>query len=39
MAGPKCGDGMLWWGVNYNGTTGWTAEGKDNEYYIEPVSG
>lgn len=39
MAGPKCGDGMMWWGVNDNGTTGWTAEGKDNQYYVEPVSG
>ncbi len=36
-AGPSCDDGMLWWQVNYNGLTGWMAEGQDGEFFVEPL--
>ncbi|GAB4513050.1 MAG: hypothetical protein OHK0046_13420 [Anaerolineae bacterium] len=37
-AGPSCDEqGRLWWQVNYDGLVGWTAEGVDNEYFVEPV--
>jgi sugar lactone lactonase YvrE len=39
VAGPECGDGLLWWQVNYDGTIGWTAEGADGEYWLEPIPG
>jgi uncharacterized protein YraI len=37
LAGPTCADGYNWWQVNYSGLIGWTAEGRTNEYWIEPV--
>jgi hypothetical protein len=37
VAGPECGDGFLWWQVNYEGTIGWTASGDSSEYWVEPV--
>jgi uncharacterized protein YraI len=37
LAGPQCGDGYTWWQVEYNGTTGWTAEGGGDEYWVEPA--
>jgi hypothetical protein len=38
IQGPQCGsDGRWWWQVNYNGLTGWTAEGEGyNTYWVEP---
>ena len=39
MDGPKCStlDKIVWWQVNYNNTLiGWTAEGKDGDYWLEP---
>ncbi len=36
--GPICDDeGFLWWLINYDGTVGWTAEGSNGEYFLEPV--
>lgn len=38
--GPACDDeGYLWWFVNYDGQTGWTSEGRNSEYFIEPLPG
>lgn len=34
-----CVDGIRWAQVTYNGITGWTAEGFEDETFIEPVSG
>ena len=36
IGGPQCADGFLWWQVNYQGTTGWTANGDGTEYWVEP---
>ncbi|MEP7285441.1 MAG: SH3 domain-containing protein [Chloroflexota bacterium] len=37
LAGPYCSDGYAWWQVTYNGITGWTPEGQDTTYWLEPV--
>ena len=37
LAGPNCADGFVWWQVNYEGTVGWTVEGADGEYWLEPI--
>lgn len=38
LQGPVCDDqGYLWWQVDYDGFVGWTAEGRDGDYFIEPV--
>ncbi len=36
--GPVCANGIQWWQVDYNGRTGWTAEGQNGTYYIRPYS-
>ena len=39
LGGPTCGaDGRTWWQANYNGTVGWTAEGDNGVYWLEPLS-
>ncbi len=38
LDGPTCADGLAWWQVSYNGTTGWTAEGSGIDYWIVPGS-
>jgi len=36
--GPQCGsEGWVWWQVNYNGVIGWTAEGDNATYWLEPL--
>ncbi len=35
--GPKCTDKLMWWQVNYNGQIGWTAEGNNLYYWLEPL--
>ncbi len=37
LAGPMCLNNMVWWQVEYKGYDGWTAEGKDGEYWVEPA--
>lgn len=36
VEGPICDDGLAWWQVNYNGATGWTAEGSGIDYWLVP---
>lgn len=38
LEGPVCADGLVWWRVESNGLLGWTVEGAENEYWIEPYS-
>jgi serine/threonine protein kinase len=36
--GPICADKIIWWEVTGdNGVTGWTAEGKGNDFWLIPV--
>jgi hypothetical protein len=35
--GPQCADSYLWWQVNYNGKIGWTPEGENTTYWLEPI--
>lgn len=35
--GPFCADGLLWWQADYNGQVGWTVEGRDGNYWLEPA--
>jgi hypothetical protein len=35
--GPTCVDGLVWWYVDYQGVSGWTAEGADGVYWLAPV--
>lgn len=37
VSGPACGNGIVWWLVEYQGVSGWTAEGVD-DYFVEPVN-
>ena len=37
LDGPICADGFAWWQVHFENTTGWTAEGQDENYWLEPV--
>ncbi|WP_119066086.1 SH3 domain-containing protein [Aggregatilinea lenta] len=35
ISGPQCADGLLWYQVNYQGATGWTATGTTGDPWIE----
>ncbi len=37
VAGPYCAEGIGFWLVEYNGITGYTAEGRGSSYYMFPV--
>src|SRR5690242_11478004 len=36
LEGPRCAENLAWWRVNYQNQLGWTAEGQDDTYWIEP---
>ena len=36
LSGPICSNGLNYWQVSYNGQSGWTAEGRDGAYWLEP---
>jgi hypothetical protein len=36
--GPFCAENSAWWQVSYNGIVGWTAEGQNNVYWLEPLA-
>lgn len=39
LEGPVCDhEGHVWWRVQRDNLVGWTPEGQDGSYYIEPVS-
>lgn len=38
LSGPVCADGFWWWQIEYQGTTGWTVEGDNSDYWIENAS-
>lgn len=38
LEGPVCAGGILWWQVSDGRLTGWTAEGLDGVYFLEPTS-
>jgi serine/threonine protein kinase len=35
--GPVCADNIRWWKVNWKGLVGWTGEGENNKYWLEPI--
>jgi hypothetical protein len=35
---PTCADNYTWWRISYVGIEGWTAEGDEDGYWLEPVS-
>lgn len=37
ISGPTCGQGIIWWLVQYNGIIGYTGEARYGEYWLEPV--
>jgi serine/threonine protein kinase len=37
LEGPRCADSFAWYRVDYNGAVGWTAEGDEDEYWLESI--
>lgn len=37
LDGPVCMNEMVWWHVEYGDTIGWTAEGDNEGYWLEPI--
>jgi Tol biopolymer transport system component len=38
IGGPQCAQNLVWWEITYGDITGWTAEGQNGVYWIEPLS-
>lgn len=40
LDGPRCTalDKIVWWQINYNNLIGWTGEGQNGEYWLEPLT-
>jgi WD40 repeat protein len=38
LDGPICGTNTAWWQVDYQGLVGWTVEGIEFDYFVEPVT-
>ena len=40
ITGPECANSYVWWQVDYDGVTGWTAEGDpvSGRYWLEPLT-
>ncbi len=38
LEGPVCADGFNWWHVLNQNVDGWTVEGADGAYWLEPIS-
>jgi hypothetical protein len=39
LEGPICtSNAIAWWKVNYGGIVGWTAEGQESNYWLEPYT-
>jgi hypothetical protein len=40
LEGPVCdpANAIAWWRVDYQGMTGWTAEGQGSDYWTEPLN-
>ncbi|NJL54344.1 hypothetical protein HC928_03535 [bacterium] len=36
LDGPTCGDNGAWWQVEHRGEVGWTLEGRNSTYWLEP---
>src|SRR5262249_28067698 len=37
LGGPQCVEGFYWWQINFNGIVGWTVEGFNGQYFVEPI--
>jgi hypothetical protein len=38
LEGPVCdGNGVVWWRIAFNGLEGWTGEGQNRVYWVEPL--
>ena len=38
IGGPGCGNNLVWWQVEAGDLSGWTAEGQNGVYWLEPLS-
>jgi hypothetical protein len=39
LGGPQCANGIWWWQVQYGSIIGWTGEGQNGTYWLEPYTG
>lgn len=37
LGGPVCADGINWWQIQLNAQIGWTGEGQNADYWLEPL--